>query len=75
MQEIAQQFREELQELIDRYKNHLTVPCIMHVVQDMLYKTLSIKYHPELHTAAIDFLQSTEYTKLIKSKTYEGRLQ
>ena len=47
MDEITQQFREELQELIDRYKTRLSVPRIMHVAQDVLHKTLSIKYHPE----------------------------
>lgn len=49
MEEIAQQFHEELQELIDRYKTRLSVPRIMHVAQDVLHKTLSIRYHPELH--------------------------
>ena len=63
MEEIANQFREELQYLIDRYKNRLTVPRIMHVAQDVFHKTLSIKHHPELHTAALNFLQSTKYTK------------
>ena len=53
MQEIARQFREELQELIDRYKNRLSVPHIMHIAQDVLHKTLSIKYHPELHAKEI----------------------
>ena len=47
MEEIAQQFREELQEIVDRYKTRLSVPRIMHVAQDVLHKTLSIKYHPE----------------------------
>ena len=53
MEEIALQFREELQELIDRYKTRLSVPSIMHVTQDVLHKTLSIKYHPELHAKEI----------------------
>ena len=53
MQEIAQQFSEELQELIDRYKTRLSVPRIMHIAQDILHKTLSIKYHPELHPKQI----------------------
>ena len=57
MEEIAQQFREELQELIDRYKTRLSVPSIMHVVQDVFHKTLSIKYHPELHTKEINGLK------------------
>ena len=47
MEEIASQFREELQEIIDRYKTRLSVPRIMHVAQDVFHKTLSIKYHPE----------------------------
>ena len=50
MEEIAQQFREELQELIDRYKTRLSVPRIMHVAQDVFHKNLSVKYHPELHS-------------------------
>ena len=50
MEEIAQQFREELQEIVDRYKTRLSVPRIMHVAQDVFHKTLSIKYNPELHS-------------------------
>lgn len=50
MEEITQQFYEELQELIDRYKTRLSVPRIMHVAQDALHKTLSVRYHPELHS-------------------------
>lgn len=50
MEEIAQQFREELQEIIDRYKTRLSVPRIMHVAQDMFHKNLSVKYHPELYS-------------------------
>lgn len=53
MEEIVSQFREELQELIDRYKTRLSVPRIMHVAQDVFHKTLSIKYHPELHPEEI----------------------
>ena len=49
MEEIAQQFREELQEIVDRYKAILSVPRIMHVAQDVFHKTLSVRYHPELH--------------------------
>ena len=48
MEEIALQFCEELQELVDRYKTRLSVPSIMHVAQDVFNKTLSIKYHPDL---------------------------
>lgn len=53
MEEIASQFYEELQELLDRYKNFMSVPRIMHVAQDVFHKTLSIKYHPELHAKEI----------------------
>ena len=53
MEEIASQFREELQEIVDRYKTRLSVPRIMHVAQDVFHKTLSIKYNPELHTKEI----------------------
>ena len=53
MEEIAQQFREELQEIIDRYKNRLSVPRIMHVAQDVFHKTLSVKHNPELYSKEI----------------------
>ena len=53
MEEIAQQFREELQEIVDRYKTRLSVPRIMHVAQDVFHKTLSVRYHPELHSKEI----------------------
>lgn len=48
MEEIAQQFCEELQEIIDRYKTRLSVPRIMHAVQYVFHKTLSVKRNPEL---------------------------
>ncbi len=47
MEEIASQFREELQEIVGRYKTRLSVPRIMHVAQDVFHKTLSIKHRPE----------------------------
>ena len=50
MEEIASQFREELQEIVDRYKTRLSVPRIMHVAQDVFHKNLSVKYNPELHS-------------------------
>lgn len=53
MEEIAQQFREELQEIVDRYKTRLSVPRIMHVAQDVFHKTLSVRHHPELHSKEI----------------------
>ena len=49
MEEIAQQFREELQEIVDRYKTRLSIPRIIHVAQDVFHKTLSVRYNPELH--------------------------
>lgn len=64
MEEIALQFKLELQSLLDRYKNRLPVSFIMHIAQDVFHKTLSIKYHPELYSKAINyFLQSTGYNK------------
>ena len=57
MEEIARQFREELQELLDRYKTKLSVPRIMSIAQDVFHKTLSIKYHPELHNLTKEHLQ------------------
>ena len=57
MKEIAQQFREELQEIVDRYKTRLSVPRIMHVAQDVFHKNLSIKCHPELHIKEINGLK------------------
>ena len=57
MEEIASQFREELQEIVDRYKTRLSVPRIMHVAQNVFHKTLSIKHNPELHTKEINSLK------------------
>lgn len=53
MEEIASQFREELQEIVDRYKTRLSVPRIMHVAQDVFHKTLSVRHHPELHSEEV----------------------
>jgi hypothetical protein len=47
MGEIADKFGEELQELLDRYKDHLTNPQIMRVAQHIFHETLSPKKHPE----------------------------
>ena len=47
MEEIVSQFREELQELLDRYKNRLTNPQIMHIVQSVFTETIGIKDSPE----------------------------
>ena len=43
------QFCEELQELLDRYKTRLSVPCIMRNAQRIFHNTLSFRCHPELH--------------------------
>lgn len=64
MDEIANEFKNELQSLLDRYKTKLSVPIIMHIAQDIFHKTLSIRYHPELHEKALNhFMQSTGYNK------------
>lgn len=47
MQEIAQRFSEELQELLDRYKNRLTTPQIMRIAQPIFTKTIGFKDNPE----------------------------
>ncbi len=47
MKEIAQQFRKELQELLDRYKNRLTNPQIMRIAQPIFTKTIGIRDNPE----------------------------
>ena len=46
MEEIALQFCEELQELIDRYKTRLSVPRIMHVAEQFLRDTDYTKPRP-----------------------------
>ena len=47
MEEIAQQFRKELQALLDRYKNRLTTPQIMCIAQSVFTKTIGIRDNPE----------------------------
>ena len=47
MEEIAQQFREELQELLDRYKDRLTTPQIMRIAQPIFQKTIGFRDNPE----------------------------
>lgn len=78
MEEIAQQFREELQELIDRYKTRLSVPSIMHIAQDVLHKTLSIRYHPELHakeTINIDISRLRCSSQMIAEADCDGDIK
>lgn len=47
MEEIAHQFRNELQALLNRYKNRLTTPQIMRIAQPIFTKTIGIKDNPE----------------------------
>lgn len=47
MDEIAQQFKEELQELLDRYKDKMSTPQIMHIAQPIFTKTIGFKDNPE----------------------------
>lgn len=47
MEEIAQHFREELQELLDRYKHQLTTPQIMRIAQPVFKYTIGFKDNPE----------------------------
>lgn len=68
MEEIAQQFREELQEIVDRYKIRLSVPRIMHVAQDVFHKTLSVKHNPELHSKEI----IKDLLKVLPKENIEG---
>ena len=58
--EVEEQFCEELQELLDRYKVQLSVPTIMRNAQKIFRNTLSIKTHPEFHPYAkseLDYLK------------------
>lgn len=47
MEEIAQQFKEELQELLDRYKDKMSNPQIMRIAQPIFTKTIGFKDNPE----------------------------
>ena len=47
MEEIATQFKEELQELLDRYKDKMSTPQIMHIAQPIFTKTIGFKDNPE----------------------------
>lgn len=49
MEEIAQQFKEELQELLDRYKDKMSTPQIMRIAQPIFTKTIGFKDNPERH--------------------------
>ena len=47
MSEIERQFCEELQELLNRYKNSLSNPQIMRIAQPIFTKTIGFKDNPE----------------------------
>lgn len=47
MEEIAQQFKEELQELLDRYKDKMSTLQIMRIAQPIFTKTIGFKDNPE----------------------------
>lgn len=74
MEEIAQQFCEELQEIVDRYKTRLSVPRIMHVAQYVIHKNLSVKHNPELqpklNTETMKEM-AEKYAKEVSSVTIE----
>lgn len=57
MEEIAQQFREELQELLDRYKDKMSTPQIMRIAQPIFTKTIGFKDNPERFSLPEDYLQ------------------
>ena len=58
--QVEEQFCEELQILLDKYKTQMSVPRIMSNAQRIFHNTLSIRYHPELHPYAkseLDYLK------------------
>lgn len=58
--EDEEQFRVDLQTLLDKYKVLLSVPTIMRNAQKIFHNTLSIKTHPKLHPYAkseLDYLR------------------
>lgn len=57
MEEIAAQFKEELQELLDRYKDRLTTPQIMHIAQPIFTKTIGFKDNPERFNFSEEYLK------------------
>ena len=62
---VEEQFCEELQELLDRYKTQLEVPIIMRNAQRIFGHTVSFRCHPELHPK-----YSEEFVKsVIKAST------
>ena len=55
---IEEQFCEELQELLDRYKTKMSVPDIMRNAQRIFHNILSIRTHPELHKIPLTHLEA-----------------
>ena len=51
MTETERQFGEELQELINRYKNSLSTPQIMRIAQPIFSHTIGFGYNPERFSA------------------------
>ena len=47
MDEIAEEFKIELQNLIDRYKNRLSTPAIMRIAQPIFKKTIGSRDNPQ----------------------------
>lgn len=73
MEEIACQFREELQELLDRYKNRLTNPQIMHIAQPVFTKTIGFKDNPERINIDISRLRCS--SQMMAEADYDGDIK
>jgi hypothetical protein len=66
MTETERQFREELQELLNRYKDRLTTPQIMHIAQPIFTKTIGIRDNPErfnINVSKLKFKGDKDYYK------------
>ena len=62
MEEIAQQFKEELQELLDRYKDKMSTPQIMHIAQPIFTKTIGFKDNQERFKILTDIVNDTVHS-------------
>jgi hypothetical protein len=69
MEEIAQRFKEELQELLDRYKDKMSTPQIMHIAQPIFTKTIGFKDNPER------FIAHLPVTNEWSSETLQGEFK
>lgn len=65
-----EQFKEELQELLDRYKESLAVSTIMVIAQRIFSNTLSIKNYPELHKVSLEEIKNINELNLEGEYTY-----